>query len=298
MSNDINIELHFYLSKPGVHTIDAHVHNECERSLILALDALKKYIGEYDILVKAKNEGGIIDNILLTWGNDALETCANLFVGAFLSYWFSKKIKKHEIAASRFDILDRIKTGKYTKDEALTIIGTDRQLKKLASNYYSTIEKEPQVSKITISASTNNKQLCESSIEKPDFGTRILEEQISQKSQTIESTTIRIISPVLSGQGKVWQGVYSGEKIKFKIEDKDFIKQVHNNEIKFGANTTITCRLKITKKFKDGEHDGEPEYTVEYVSHWADDNSFQNETKKYKKIKEDKRQLSLFDNNE
>lgn len=33
---------------------------------------------------------------------------------------------------------------------------------------------------------------------------------------------------------------------------------------------------------------------VLYVSHWADDDTYQNETKKFKKIKADSRQLDLF----
>jgi hypothetical protein len=96
-------------------------------------------------------------------------------------------------------------------------------------------------------------------------------------------------------------GIYISQPIEFRIEDKKFLKQVYNHEIKFGTGT-ITCILKIETKtviatlLKD-ESISET-YYVKNVSQWADDDHFQYETKRYKKIKEEKRQTSInfFDN--
>lgn len=78
------------------------------------------------------------------------------------------------------------------------------------------------------------------------------------------------------------------------------MKQVYNNEIKFGAATIIKCNLQIRQKTTNVEGDTtvkeEFEYIVKDVLTWADDEHYQNETKRYKRIKEEKRQLSLFPN--
>ena len=45
-----------------------------------------------------------------------------------------------------------------------------------------------------------------------------------------------------------WRGIYSGLPIEFKIDDKDFLEQVYDQEIKFGNGTSITCNLQIETK--------------------------------------------------
>ncbi|MBR6444845.1 MAG: hypothetical protein IKS94_00170 [Prevotella sp.] len=99
------------------------------------------------------------------------------------------------------------------------------------------------------------------------------------------------------GHGKTWSGIYSGKTISFKIEDKDFLEQVYNNEVKFGAATTIKCNLQIKKKqiwtIDDPIVKEDFEYIVKDVLTWADDVHFQSETKRYKKIKADKQQMSF-----
>ena len=79
--------------------------------------------------------------------------------------------------------------------------------------------------------------------------------------------------------------------------DKEFLKQVYDNEIKFGTNTVITCTLIIStkQKIENGEEtEIKTEYVVKDVLKWEDDDTFQNYTKRYKKIKADERQLNLF----
>lgn len=294
MTNTIEIKLHYFLYTEGIHVMDAHVHNECEHAFLAALDEIQEYIGEFDVKVEAKEEGGVIDFLQLAWNDPTVKSTALLFMGAFINNWFSKKRDAPKTTLSTLEIIDKIKGGNYTEEEATIAIGNNKKLQQWKSKYYSSLDKEEHVKSIHALSTDNIKQIASSTISKSDFNEHIIKEQIVEKSQTIESTGIRIISPVLSGQGKVWIGVYSGKSIKFKIEDKDFIRQVHNNEIKFGANTAITCRLKISEKFKNGEADGETDYTVLYVSHWADDDTYQNETKKFKKIKADSRQLDLF----
>ena len=83
-----------------------------------------------------------------------------------------------------------------------------------------------------------------------------------------------------------WRGIYSGLPIEFKIDDKDFLEQVYDQEIKFGNGTSITCNLQIETKttIKDDIEEAKTYYIVKLITQWSDDEHFQYDTKKYKKI--------------
>ena len=79
------------------------------------------------------------------------------------------------------------------------------------------------------------------------------------------------------------------------------MQQVYDNEIKFGAATVIKCNLKIKKKETRTDEDPRVtenyEYTVTDVQSWQDDEHYQIQSKRYKRIKADESQLSLFSDN-
>ena len=80
--------------------------------------------------------------------------------------------------------------------------------------------------------------------------------------------------------------------IEFKIDDKDFLEQVYDQEIKFGNGTSITCNLQIETKttIKDDIEEAKTYYIVKLITQWSDDEHFQYDTKKYKKIKKEQNQ--------
>lgn len=85
---------------------------------------------------------------------------------------------------------------------------------------------------------------------------------------------------------QLWEGIYSSEPIEFKVEDSEFMEQVYNHEIKFGNGTYIKCSLAITTTTKvkdDGDVEITHSYTVKEVLQWADDDTFQYYTKRYKR---------------
>lgn len=281
--------------------MDAKIHNECERQLLLALDALKAYTGEFHVEVKVPNKGGVIDEFILQLFDPSMGEIVKIFLAAFLTYYFTKKGNKREDILKGIEIVEKIKEKKLTEEEALAIVANDKNLRKIVSNYYKSVEKEPQIK--SIETSSNEVGQHENTpirrIERKDFQSHIVETDTSEETQVIEGTTIGVFSPILQkGHGKTWNGIYSGKTIQFKVEDKEFLEQVYNNEVKFGSATTIKCTLQIKRKKTQTE--GEPnikedfEYFVKDVLTWADDEHFQSETKRYKKIKADKRQLELF----
>lgn len=280
--------------------MDAKVHNECERQFLLALDVLKAYIGDYRIEVRVPQNGGLIDEFVVL-ANPHIADFAKMIIAAFFTYYFTKKQNKRDNILKGLEIIEKIKNQSLTKEEALAVVSSDKKLRKIVSNYYKSAENDNQIASIeaSTSRSDNQEDISVSRIEKQEFQSHIIETEHTEQTQLIEGTTIAVFSPVLQkGHGKIWNGIYSGKSIPFKIEDKDFLKQVYNNEIKFGSATTIKCNLQITKKEVWDEGDLQKkedfEYVVKDVINWSDDEHFQNETKHYKKIKEQKRQLDLF----
>jgi len=297
----IELHLHYILRQEGVHQMDAKVHNECEKQFLLAIDVLKAYTGDFHVEVKVPNEGGVVDEFILHLFDPSIADFLKIVLTAFLTYYFTKRSNKREDILKGIEIIEKIKEKKLTQEEALAVVADDKNLRKIVSNYYKAAEKEIQIARIETSSNEEGKknETEVRGIERKDFQTHICETDTTEDTQTIEGTTIGVFSPILQkGHGKTWNGIYSGKTIQFKVEDKEFLEQVYNNEVKFGAATTIKCTLQIKRKQTRTGDDPtvkeDFEYIVKDVLTWADDAHFQSETKRYKKIKADKRQLELF----
>lgn len=299
---ELNIEfnIHYIFYDETCKQMDAKVHNECERQLLLAIDYLKLYCDE-DIYINVKSvkDGSIIDvlaiSILCLKGSSILKT----FFEALVDYLFNKKKNKLDDINNRLDILEKIKKQKLTKEEAIAIIKGDSRLKKCINAYYKSAKKEDNLKKICTIIKGENQPPINTSINREDFDSHLVEEYNKETSEDINGATIQILTPILQkGHGKKWSGIYSGKTISFEIEDKSFLEQVYNNEIKFGSATSIKCNLTIKKKEIFLEEDvnslkEEIKYIVKEVLMWVDDFHLENETKKYKRIKSDVRELSL-----
>lgn len=297
---ELELHLHYILEQEGIHQMDAKVHNEGERQFLLALDVLKSYTGEFHVEVKVPNEGGVIDEFIIHLFDPSVGEFIKIILTAFITYYFTKRGNRREDILKGIEIVEKIKEKKLTEEEALAIVAEDKNLRKIVSNYYKIAEKETQI--VCIETSCNEEGKIDNAImqriERKDFQSHIIETDTSEELQIIEGTTIGVFSPILQkGHGKTWSGIYSGKTISFKIEDKDFLGQVYNNEVKFGAATTIKCNLQIKRK-KTWTNDSpivteDFEYIVKDVLTWADDEHFQSETKRYRKIKADNLQLHL-----
>lgn len=294
-----NIHLHYILYQEGTHKMDAKVHNECERHFLRVLEALKQYTGDFNIEVVVPKEGGFIDEFIVSLPDWNFADIWKSFIVATITYYFTKKTNLREDILKGIDIVEKIKSGSLSKEEAIALVAKDKKIKKIVSDYYKAAEQDPQISNIeTTTNLQDGESLASSNIKRGDFQTHVIETESVEDTQTIEGTTIAILSPILQkGHGKTWTGIYSGKTIPFKIEDKDFLRQVYNNEIKFGSATLIKCTLLV--KRKQIKMDDDPtikedfEYIVKFVQTWVDDEHFQSGTKRYKKQKADKRQLSF-----
>lgn len=288
------IELHYELFVASRHSMDALSYNRAEYNLILAIRYLKKYVGSgFIVNVEAKREGSIIDTIQVIVDDPSVKHIFDVLLGAFIAHWFRPKIHKTEEIKNRLEIIEKIKSGNLSKDEAELIISGDKTLIKWCSNYYKSIQDSQEVSQITASFISNTKTIDQATIAHNNFDEKIITSEERTETKTIEGATIHIVSPILARVSRkiLWKGVYSGESIDFKVDDPEFLAQVYNHEIKFGNGTYITCALTITTLTKtndDGEIKVEHSYIVKNVSQWADDETFKYYTKRYKRIQKEK----------
>lgn len=297
----LDIQLHYFIAGDASHTMDAKIHNEAERYLLKAFYELQKYV-EHDISVRveAKSEGGVIDNLLLNCDkNDIFGTLTALLAG-FIASFFRPAIHKTDEIKNRIEIAEKIKRGDFSKEEAEMLLKGDKQLRKWISKYYEALLNEETITKIKANITTEDNQNNTATIDKKDFCGHIIQEETSTTTETINGATIYIVSPVLvKGRKLPWRGIYLGQPIEFKIDDKDFLKQIYDQEIKFGNGTSITCNLLIETKtiIKDDIEDAKTYYTVKLITQWSDDEHFQYETKRYKRIKKEQnqpKQANLF----
>lgn len=299
IENIFDFQIHYYLNQEDLHQMDAKILNECERQLLDAFDFVKAYTGDFKIEVTPKKEGGLIESfIIVAIIIGKSDTFKNL-INALIQKFFSSSQTKLANSNARIELYEKVKNGTLTKEEAEELID-EKKVRKCVSNYSKSLEKANTVTSVEASMKKEGdiEPFSSSKIIKADFTKKILSDTTTEEKTETAGTTIRILSPVLrQGHGKVWKGYYLGKTIEFKVLDKEFLEQVYNNEIKFGANTVITCTLiTITKKkVENGEYTNlKPEYAVKDVLQWEDDYTFKNSTKRYKKIKADEQQLDLF----
>lgn len=299
IENIFDFQIHYYLNQEDLHQMDAKILNECERQLLDAFDFIKAYTGDFKIEVTPKKKGGLIESfIIVAIIIGKSDTFKNL-INALIQKFFSSTQTKLANSNARIELYEKVKNGTLTKEEAEELID-EKKVRKCVSNYFKSLEKANTVTSVEASMKKEGdiEPFSSSKIIKADFTKKILSDTTTEDKTETAGTTIRILSPVLrQGHGKVWKGYYSGKTIEFKVLDKEFLEQVYNNEIKFGANTVITCTLiTITKKkVENGEYTNlKPEYAVKDVLQWEDDYTFKNSTKRYKKIKANEQQLDLF----
>lgn len=297
--NIFDFQIHYYLNQEDLHQMDAKILNECERQLLDAFDFVKAYTGDFKIEITPKKEGGLIAYFIISAIIIDKSDIFKNIINALIQKFFSSSQTKLANSNARIELYEKVKNGTLTKEEAEELID-EKKVRKCVSNYFKSLEKANTVTSVEASVKKDGEQkpFSSSKIIKADFTKKILSDATTEDKTETAGTTIRILSPVLrQGHGKVWKGYYLGKTIEFKVLDKEFLEQVYNNEIKFGANTVITCTLiTITKKkVENGEYTNlKPEYAVKDVLQWEDDYTFKNSTKRYKKIKADEQQLDLF----
>ena len=147
--------------------MDAKIHNESERYLLKAISELQKYVGcDISVRVEAKNEGDIIDNLLLICDKIDISGILTALLAGFVGLFFRPAIHKTDEIKNRIEIAEKIKSGDFSKEEAEILLQGDKQLKKWISKYYEVLSKEETITKIEANIPNGDNQNNTVTIEK------------------------------------------------------------------------------------------------------------------------------------
>lgn len=301
----LTIDLHYHLDEEGYHQMDANIHNKCEANFIEAINHLTDLFDEdISLDVSALGEGGIIDKLKITLNSPTAKSAILILVGALINHFISPSVSLDDTQRmfNRAEVIKKIKEGNYTDAEIKFVISGDAKLLSAKSKYYKELDKEPHVMSVSCSTYGENcpsEAEVRTSIDKRDFYKQILRNTTKSDIHNYYGTTVIVISPVLSKESKAkWRCVFNGKDESFKIEDKEFLEQVHNKEVGFTTGTSLKCDVKVvTKTIYDTCGDvssSSKDISISNIISWFDDETFQRETKRYKRKKNEDSQLPLF----
>lgn len=283
----ISLQLHYFMDDINLHSMNAKVHNDCEKQFVQAISLLNKYLDEpIELEVQAKKEGGVVDIFLaIIYDPISIVLITSAVTQFFLSN-FRPAISVTEETNNKLDnvlkIKEAINAGVLTVDEFNYIVQNDKDLKKLKSNFFKSAKKEKRIKSIEIDATNQNKvQLFEKiTINSTDFDSCILTEDEESKSNEVDAK-IYIVAPVLlRGRRDFWKGIYNDEPIEFRVTDKVFLENVYKHIISFSNGTYINCTMKITKTISSIDDVEKISRNVFDVQSWGDDENFRTITKR------------------
>ena len=168
--NYFKIHLHYILSEDDMHQMDANVHNECERQFLLALDVLKQdYIGDFIVDVRVPQNGGFIDELVIPNLPGFLSPLLGSLLSSVIELFFSNRPSRLENIKNRFDILEKIKSGKYSEEEVRYLVQSDRKLKRIVNKFYEAAKNELTIERIEASLYTEDRLISKERIVREGF---------------------------------------------------------------------------------------------------------------------------------
>lgn len=285
---------HYNLVNDNDHFVDAECHNEYERYIIRQIRQLDSCI---KIEVTSKEKGSLKDYYRISFEDTKNIQLSKIKLLAFFDVWFSEQEDAIDIAKAK-EAKQKIDKEIFTKDDVKDYLINNRQFRVDKSAYYKAMDKDTKIKSVSIGTNSIFDSPISYKVDKPSF-TKMILSDISRKVTREIETVIYVISPVLiQGSRNVWYGICQHEGIKFKIEDKNFLNQVYNHEVKFGSGTALNCKVKLNEEYMEGKLEPKISRTVTLVKTWYDDENYQTETKRFKKIKSEEKQLNLFDDSQ
>lgn len=301
----LSIDLHYFMDTADRHEMDASIHNKCEANMILALNHLGDLFDEdIQIDVSALEQGGVVDKFKLIFKSQTSRDLFLLLAGALISHFIgvSPSLDSSQIHLNRAEIIQRIKNGNFSNEEILYIIKGDPNILANKNGYYTELEKEPHVRSVTCSSYLDDDpkvKISQAEICKVDFSKQIVKGFKNTTQEEFFATSVLVVSPVLlQGSQAKWTGIFNEKEIRFKVVDKEFMKQVYAKEVGFTMGTVLNCDLKVVYKttFDAMGMQKKRTYEIEIsnITSWDDGKQIIHETKRYKRKKKENIMPSLF----
>lgn len=205
----IVLQLHYYLKGENNHSMDASIHNECERYFVQGILSLNKYVnGALSVEIYATEELGGIKNkykVLVNGaiiGLGALASVAQL-LSYFGVYFTNPNPNNPAETLTRIEVVEKIKSKMdsnepFTEEEFDYIASNDKDLRKLKSEYFKTAIKDKTIESIEVNEINSNSDATKplGIINYCDFPKCVLPKEEDTDSNEID-TIIYIVAPVL-----------------------------------------------------------------------------------------------------
>jgi len=312
------LQIHYWFSDKS-HTMDALVHNKCERELLELIKAIAVVCGaDIKLETEPSAKGGLKSWITLVAKSEkktppAKITLVTLLVNAVLAtpmhtsvsrladlladnMFADKEITEEQKEQFRLDIA-------HLKSEAagrIQALDQSNLIKKRRSNFYDVLSKYKKIKSISVVMTDSSRKPIseEQMMTREGFKSFILKSD-QLEPLLFENVPIEIISPVLARGKYKWKGIYNGAPISFSMKSDDFLSQVQSGKVEFKSGTTINCTLEIEKKINSEGLEKITSYNIIRVGSFSE-NGKSADTAEVKQQKQKpvapRKQLDLFGN--
>ncbi len=314
--NANKVQLHYWFSDKS-HTMDALIHNKCERELLELTKAIASVCG---VSIKMETEpsarGGLKGWVTIIAKSEKKTPAVKIALVTTLvtaSMATPLHVSISQVAGELIerlmidkDILEGMKEQfeqgiSSLKTEAAVIIPLLDQsnlVKKRRSNFFDLLRKYQKVKKVSLvlDDSSRRPMTTEQFVERDAFKNFIL---VSDHLPPLvqENALVEIVSPVLSKGKFKWKGNYNNSPISFSMKSDEFISLVQSGKVEFKSGTTINCTLEMERKINSEGIEKITSYNILHVNSYQEQGKPVETTEgKQQKQKPEvtKRQLDLF----
>jgi hypothetical protein len=309
------LRFHYWFSDKS-HTMDALIHNKCERELLELTKATAKICG---VNVKMETEpsgkGGLKSWLTITAKspkktapgkialvNTVVAACVvasgQTSMGGMGKALLDSLAGNASEEASKEQLQKEIHALKNEFANLLPLLDQSSVVKKRRSTFYDLLRNYQKVKSISVALTDETKKPItkEQLVAREEFKAFIISSN-TVAPQVVENAEIEIISPVLMKGKHKWRGMYKGEPISFVMKSDDFMTLVQSGKVEFKSGSTISCTLQIEKKINGVGVERIMGYNILGVASYSE-NGKTIETpeakQKQKQAVVSKRQLDLF----
>lgn len=310
------LQFHYWFSDKS-HTMDALVHNKCERELLELTKIVAKICG---VSIKMETEpsgkGGLKSWLTVSAKSPkktpalkialvnslvaaSMATPNATSVQAILESLANKLFADKEMDdAQRAQLHHEINQLKEQASALIPLIDQNTIIKKRRSNFYDLLRKYQKVKSISVTLTDDSKKpVTEEQLIAREGFTQYLITGNTTATQVIEQAQIEIISPVLMKGNHKWKGMYNGAAISFVMKSEDFMGLVQSGKVEFKSGSMITCTLQIEKKINGAGVERIIGYNILGVGSYSENGKTIETPEGKQKQKQNvisKRQLDLF----
>jgi hypothetical protein len=306
------LQFHYWFSDK-THTMDALVHNKCERELLEIAKAIAKLCG---VAIKMETEpsgkGGLKSWLTITAKSPKKTHAVKVVLVNTLmvaSVTTSDYTATNKVTNALLDkiLLDKEQREQWKQEmiqlkavavSLLPLLDQSSVVKKRRSNFYDLLRKYQKVKSVSVTITDDAKRPVteEQLVVRDGFKTFVVSSNIVAP-QLVENAQIEIISPVLIKGKHKWKGMYNGAAISFIMKSDDFMSMVQSGKVEFKSGSTITCALEIEKKINGVGVERIMGYNILDVGSYSENGKTIETTEARQKQKQNtisKQQLDLF----